>query len=72
MSDPQATLAAVRARYASDAIAVDLTDGLGMEFAQWRFNLRPSNTEPLIRLNVESRGDRALMEARTAELLALL
>jgi phosphomannomutase len=72
VSDPQATLAAVRARYAADAIAVDLTDGLGMEFARWRFNLRPSNTEPLIRLNVESRGDRALMEARTAELLALL
>lgn len=43
-----------------------------MSFGHWRFNLRSSNTEPLIRLNVESRGDRALMEAKTAELLAML
>jgi len=72
VTDPQATLAAVRARYADTAKLVDLTDGLSMEFDRWRFNLRASNTEPLIRLNVESRGDIALMEARTAELLALL
>jgi phosphomannomutase len=43
-----------------------------MEFADWRFNLRSSNTEPVLRLNVESRGDVALMESRTAELLALI
>jgi phosphomannomutase len=43
-----------------------------MEFAAWRFNVRASNTEPLVRLNVESRGDRSLMEARTAELLERL
>ena len=41
-------------------------------FDDWRFNLRGSNTEPVIRLNVETRGDRALMEAKTAELLALI
>jgi phosphomannomutase len=39
---------------------------------RWRFNLRKSNTEPVIRLNVESRGDRALMEEKTAEILELL
>ena len=72
VTDPQATLGAVRARYAGTARSIDVTDGLGMEFDAWRFNLRASNTEPLIRLNVESRGDRALMEARTAELLTLL
>ena len=43
-----------------------------MEFDDWRFNLRSSNTEPLVRLNVESRGDRPLMESRTAELLELI
>jgi len=49
-----------------------LTDGLSLEFADWRFNLRSSNTEPLVRLNVESRGDIALMENKTAEILGLL
>jgi len=47
-------------------------DGLSLEFADWRFNLRSSNTEPLLRLNVESRGDRELMEKKTREILALL
>ncbi|MEW5199247.1 hypothetical protein [Enterobacter hormaechei] len=41
-------------------------------FPQWRFNLRSSNTEPVVRLNVESRADTALMEARTKDILALL
>ena len=58
--------------YTPSALAVDRTDGLSVEFAQWRFNLRSSNTEPLLRLNVESRGDTALMRAKTAELLAVL
>jgi phosphomannomutase len=43
-----------------------------MEFDEWRFNLRLSNTEPVVRLNVESRGDEALMTAKTEELLALI
>ncbi len=44
-------------------------DGIGMEFDDWRFNLRASNTEPLLRLNVESRGDLGLMQDKTRELL---
>ena len=72
LKDPPAVLAAVEATYSDTALAVDHTDGLSMEFADWRFNLRASNTEPLVRLNVESRGDPALMEAKTAELLSLL
>ena len=51
---------------------IDHTDGLSMNFGDWRFNLRASNTEPVVRLNVESRGDQALMEAKTAELLSLM
>ena len=47
-------------------------DGLSMSLGDWRFNLRMSNTEPVVRLNVESRGNRELMEAKTTELLALI
>ncbi|HUG99780.1 MAG TPA: phosphomannomutase [Gammaproteobacteria bacterium] len=72
LAEPSAVLAAVEERYGPAACAVDHTDGLSVEFDDWRFNLRASNTEPLVRLNVESRGDRALMEAKTAELLAVL
>ncbi|WP_429884708.1 phosphomannomutase [Geoalkalibacter halelectricus] len=72
LADPQAAVAAVEARYADAALGVDRTDGLSLEFADWRFNLRLSNTEPVLRLNVESRGDAELMRARTAELLALI
>jgi phosphomannomutase len=72
LDNPPAVLAAVESRYREAAVAIDHTDGLSMEFADWRFNLRASNTEPLVRLNVESRGDQALMAAKTAELLAVL
>ncbi|HBA5430486.1 TPA: phosphomannomutase CpsG, partial [Escherichia coli] len=51
---------------------VDRTDGISMTFADWRFNLRSSNTEPVVRLNVESRGDVPLMEEKTKLILALL
>jgi phosphomannomutase len=69
---PAEVLARVKARYAPGAQHIDLTDGLSIEFPAWRFNLRASNTEPLVRLNVESRGDAPLMRAMTEELLALL
>jgi phosphomannomutase len=47
---------------------IDRTDGISLEFEQWRFNLRSSNTEPLLRLNVETRADEALMKAKVAEI----
>ena len=72
VKDAAAVLARVEEEYTPRAVAVDRTDGLSVEFAAWRFNLRSSNTEPLLRLNVESRGDAALMRAKTAELLELL
>ena len=72
VADPAALLAAVEAHYAPDALALEKLDGLGIEFAAWRFNLRMSNTEPVVRLNVESRGDQALMAEKTEELLALI
>jgi phosphomannomutase len=72
VKDAAAVIARVEAEYTPRAVAIDRTDGLSVEFAAWRFNLRSSNTEPLLRLNVESRGDPALMHAKTAELLAVL
>ena len=72
VADPAALLAAVEEHYAPDALALEKLDGLGIEFAAWRFNLRMSNTEPVVRLNVESRGDQALMTEKTEELLALI
>jgi phosphomannomutase len=68
-SDAASVLKRIQALYASKALSVDMTDGLSMEFDHWRFNLRGSNTEPLVRLNVESRADEALMREKTAELL---
>jgi len=62
----------VRTHYERKTQAIDLTDGLSMEFADWRFNLRGSNTEPLVRLNVESRANEALMREKTAEVLKLI
>jgi len=72
MSDTRSILARVRGHYEHSAQTIDYTDGLSMEFADWRFNLRGSNTEPLVRLNVESRGSEPLMRDKTAEVLALI
>ncbi|HLT90047.1 MAG TPA: phosphomannomutase [Woeseiaceae bacterium] len=72
VADAQAAIRAIRDRYAPDANSVDETDGVSIEFDQWRFNLRASNTEPVIRLNVESRGDKKLMQEKVEEILALL
>jgi phosphomannomutase len=72
IADPAALLKKVQARYEISAKSMDFTDGLSMSFDDWRFNLRMSNTEPVVRLNVESRADKVLMEAKTNELLALM
>ncbi len=62
-------LARIEAEYGSQG-KVTKTDGLSVEYSNWRFNLRKSNTEPVIRLNVETRRDEVLMENKTQELLA--
>ena len=72
VDDASATLAALHERYAPEANSVDDTDGYSFEFDDWRFNIRMSNTEPVVRLNVESRGDADLMRARTDEVLAVM
>lgn len=72
VSDAKAAIARVYSAYKSDALTIDETDGVSMEFADWRFNLRMSNTEPVVRLNVESKGDKTLVTKKTEALLALL
>jgi phosphomannomutase len=72
LADPAAAIAAIEKQYTADAVNIDRTDGLSVEYADWRFNLRMSNTEPVVRLNVESRGDQPLMLQKTQELLAFL
>ncbi|WJG10960.1 phosphomannomutase CpsG [Aliiglaciecola sp. LCG003] len=72
LSDADAALKRVIDAYQPHASVIDNTDGVGLEFGNWRFNLRKSNTEPVIRLNVESRGDIPLMEQKTKELLDLI
>ena len=72
VQDAPALMKLVRDTYAASALYEDSLDGVNLEFADWRFNLRMSNTEPLLRLNVESRGKRALMEEKTAEILRFL
>jgi phosphomannomutase/phosphomannomutase/phosphoglucomutase len=63
-----AVLERVREHYVAAGGALDTTDGVSIAFERWRFNLRPSNTEPVIRLNLETRGDRALLREKTEEL----
>jgi phosphomannomutase len=72
VEDAKAVVAKVREHFEDEKISEDQTDGLSFEMKNWRFNLRSSNTEPLLRLNVESRKDRMLMEERTAEILKII
>jgi phosphomannomutase len=72
LAEPSLAIKKIEDVYRKDSLAIDRTDGLSMEFLSWRFNLRSSNTEPVVRLNVESRADGALMQAKTEEILSLL
>jgi phosphomannomutase len=70
ITDAPTLLKELEAEYGPGALNMDRTDGLSMEFADWRFNIRSSNTEPVVRLNVETRADGELMEQKRDELLA--
>ncbi len=72
IADANAAIQRVLKVYENDAINIDRTDGISLEFDTWRFNLRMSNTEPVVRLNLETKNDQALMEEKTQELLALI
>ena len=72
LAAPEVALGSIEEKYRDAALNVDYTDGLSMEFPDWRFNLRSSNTEPVLRLNVEARADESLMQRKTDELLSHL
>lgn len=72
IADPAEAIRQVKKHYKADVLVIDEVDGISMEFADWRFNLRMSNTEPVVRFNVETRGDRELLEQRQNEVLAIL
>jgi phosphomannomutase len=72
LADPDGALNRVEDFYKGQSPAVDRTDGLSLEFAHWRFNLRKSNTEPVLRLNVETRQDPVMLREKTAEILSLM
>lgn len=70
VKDPKGAIEKVEAHFAGGVI--DRIDGLSMEFPEWRFNLRSSNTEPILRLNVETRGDKQLVWKKVEEILSLV
>lgn len=72
LPDPAGALARFEAAYGGQAKSVDRLDGLSIDMGDWRANVRMSNTEALLRLNIETRGDRGLLEAKVAEVSALL
>ncbi|CUS47094.1 MAG: phosphomannomutase ManB [Idiomarinaceae bacterium HL-53] len=72
LDDGPAAIQRVLEAFEGDALNIDRTDGISLEFSDWRFNLRSSNTEPVVRLNVESRGNGSLMLERTEALVRLL
>lgn len=72
VGDSSFVIEEIRKNYESTASSIDLTDGLSLDMGDWRFNLRESNTEPVIRLNVESCGKIDLMKEKTTELLAYI
>ncbi|MEM9172454.1 MAG: hypothetical protein AAGA84_07100 [Pseudomonadota bacterium] len=69
VEDATAVMQALWDAYEPGSISANQVDGISVEYADWRFNLRASNTEPVIRLNVEARGDRDLLNQKTDELL---
>jgi phosphomannomutase len=69
VSNAKEVMKAIESKYRPNATMVDYTDGLSLEYPDWRFNLRMSNTEPLLRLNVESRANKELMHQKTTEIL---
>jgi phosphomannomutase len=71
VSDVQDKLQALEEKYGKDALSVDHMDGITVDYGDWWFNVRPSNTEPLLRLNVEAKS-RELLEQKRDELLAFI
>jgi phosphomannomutase len=72
VADVEQAIKEITNLYAANAKSIDKTDGISLEYDDWRFNLRASNTEPVIRLNVESRANEALMQEKVNDILGVL
>ena len=72
VADAESVIESIKQHFSNESAELDFTDGLSMAFADWRFNLRSSNTEPLLRLNVESRGDAELVRAKVREIEGII
>jgi len=72
VDDAGAAIDRVLSTYSADALSLDETDGVSLAFKDWRFNLRRSNTEPLVRLNIEARGGSESLKLRVADISKLL
>ena len=72
VKDPKSCIKKVSEYFESSVLSIDTTDGISMEFEEWRFNLRMSNTEPLVRLNLETRSDNELLNRRLREITSLI
>lgn len=72
VNDAAKVIASLEETYAKQALSIDKIDGLSLEFDDWRFNVRSSNTEPLLRLNVETKANTELLKQKTDELLKLI
>ena len=67
-NDAPTIISAIEEKFSSENPTKSTLDGLSLNFGEWRFNLRASNTEPLIRLNIESRGDEELLAIKIREI----
>ena len=72
VDDPEIAIQTVFNDYSKDALSLDKTDGVSLSFKNWRFNLRRSNTEPLVRLNVEGKGDPNMLKGYIREIITKL
>jgi len=72
VADADTAIEKVLSAYRADALSIDETDGVSLAFDDWRFNLRRSNTEPLVRLNVEGRGKAETLQAHVSAIVDLL
>ncbi|CAI8863963.1 phosphohexomutase domain-containing protein [Pseudomonas donghuensis] len=72
VDDVSATILRIRKHFSPQALQMDETDGVSLEFENWRFNVRGSNTEPLLRLNIETRADERLLQRKIVELEQLI
>jgi len=72
VSDPQAVIDRVISHFDNTKTIIDRTDGVSIEFSDWRMNIRSSNTEPLLRLNIETRGNKVLVKTKLSEVEKLI